>query len=120
MTRIEQIKKDYLSLKARVSYMITLAFLYLSQTIVYANGGKLGSSKLGTGTKQLIEDATSWMIIIAPLVGTLVVIYFFVRKGMSEEMDHRKWQDRINIAIISTVGAFLASVIINLAISYYK
>jgi len=89
-----------------------------NEVIILAN--KIESSKIGTGTKQLISDLTKWLTILAPIVGAVCIAYFLVRKGMSDEMDHKKWNTRTTVAIISTVGAVLAAVIVNLVVSYYQ
>jgi len=80
----------------------------------------IGSSKIAKGTEKLLQDATAWLMIIAPVVTVLAVIYFLIRKGMSEELDHKKWNTRIIVALISCIGAVLAAVIVNLLISYYQ
>jgi len=98
------------------------AFLSLWAVIgaapAYASG--IGGSKLATGTEQLIKDITSWLLIIAPLVTVVAVIYYFIRKTVSDEMDHKKWNTRISTAIICCIGVVAASLVINLIIGYYK
>ena len=53
---------------------------------IYA--GQIGQSKLATGTEQLVKDATAWLLVIAPLVTVIAVIYYLIRKTISDEMDH--------------------------------
>lgn len=77
------------------------------------------SSKVATGTKSLITDIGKWLLIIAPIAGTLVCVYFFIRRGAADEMDQKKWNDRIKTAIISTIGAVVISGLIVLLASYY-
>jgi hypothetical protein len=48
------------------------------------------------------------------------VIYYFIRKSMADEMDHRKWDSRITTAIICCIGVVSASLIINVLVSYYQ
>jgi hypothetical protein len=47
----------------------------------------IGTSKLATGTEKLIKDVTSWLLIVAPLVTVVAVIYYLIRKSVSDEMD---------------------------------
>jgi nitric oxide reductase large subunit len=82
--------------------------------------GDIGSSKLATGTEKLIKDVTSWLLIVAPLVTVVAVIYYLIRKTVSDEMDHKKWNTRISTAIICCIGVVAASLIINLIVSYYQ
>lgn len=84
----------------------------------YAVG--ISNSKIATGTQKLISDATSWLLVIAPTVTVLLIIYYLIRKGMSDEMEHKKWNSRIMVAIVSCVGAVVASVLINVLVSYYQ
>jgi len=87
---------------------------------VPAYADDIGKSKLATGTEQLIKDVTSWLLIVAPLVTVVAVIYYFIRKTVSDEMDHKKWNTRISTAIICCIGVVAASLIINIIVSYYK
>jgi len=59
---------------------------FLLALTVYA--GQIGQSKLATGTEQLVKDATAWLLVIAPLVTVIAVIYYLIRKTISDEMDH--------------------------------
>lgn len=91
-------------------------FLYGMQR-VYAAG--ISDSKIATGTQQLISDLTTWLMILAPVSAGALIIYFFIRRSAADEMDQRKWNNRITTAIISCIGAVLGSVILNLIIGYY-
>ncbi len=103
--------------KFRFLFAFILGVILNMQTVL---AGEIGSSKLAKGTEKLIGDATTWALIVAPIITILVVIYFFIRKGMSEEHDHKRWNDRVIVAIVSCVFAVLASVVVNLVLGYYK
>lgn len=77
------------------------------------------SSKIATGTIKLIQDLTNWGLILAPIIGALFVIYFFIRRGAADEADQKQWNKRIGVALVSTVGAVLATAIIQLVVKYY-
>ncbi len=85
---------------------------------IYA--GDIGGSKLATGTEKLVTDATAWLLVIAPLVTVIAVIYYFIRKTVADEMDHKKWNTRITTAIICCIGVVAASIIINVIVGYYQ
>ena len=103
----------------RVSFFVSMAITaFLMAQPVFA--GAIGSSKLATGTESLIKDATTWLLVVAPLVTVVAVIYYFIRKTVSDEMDHKKWDSRISTAIICCIGVVAASLIINLIIGYYQ
>lgn len=80
----------------------------------------VSNSVLAIGTEKLITDLTNWLLILAPIVTILMVGYYFFRKGASDEMDGKRWDNRIKIAIISCVGVMLTSGLINLIMSYYR
>lgn len=107
-----------LAYKARYAAMLaaTAVFMQMTTVTAYAN---IQGSKLGTGLQKLINDLTSYLMVIAPIAMVVFLIYFFIRKGMADEMDQKKWNSRIITAVISCVGAFLAAVIIQLAQDYF-
>jgi hypothetical protein len=85
---------------------------------VYASG--IDDTTLATGTQKLLEDVTGWLLIIAPVITVVAVIIFFIRRGISDEMDHKRWSNRITTAIISCVCVVTASVVIRVILSYYN
>lgn len=107
------------SLKNKITSVIaTVAAVTATlTTTVHAN---IASSKIATGTVKLVSDATSWLLVIAPSVSVLLIIYYLIRKGMSDEMEHKKWNSRIIVTIVSCIGAVVASVLINVLVGYYK
>ena len=98
----------------------TIMSLWAFMWTVPAYAADIGTSKLATGTEKLVKDLTSWLLIVAPLVTVVAVIYYFIRKTIADEMDHKKWNTRISTAIICCIGVVVASLIINLIVSYYQ
>jgi Na+/H+ antiporter NhaA len=97
-----------------------IMFIAFAQSVfAEQGGGTFGESQIAEGTKKLITDVTNWALVIAPLAGIICVIYFFIRRGAADETDQRKWNNRIVVAIVSTIGAVLATSIISLVTSYY-
>lgn len=94
-----------------------IIFLMNART-AYANG--IRDSKLATGTEKLIGDATTWLMVLAPVVAGLLIIYFCVRRSAADEMDQKKWNNRIVVAIVSCIGAVIGSATLNIIISYYQ
>lgn len=84
------------------------------------NGGALASSKAVTGTKALLGDISNILLVVAPLVGTACIVYFAVRHGAADEMDQKKWKQRIIVAVVSIIVAVIASALINVLIGYYQ
>lgn len=113
---IDTLKKAAYRVRYAAVLAATTLFMQMTTVTAYAN---VGSSKLGTGLQKLINDLTSYLMIIAPIAMVVFMIYFFIRKGMADEMDQKKWNSRIITAVISCVGAFLAAAIIQLAKDYF-
>ncbi|MFB5678085.1 Mbov_0395 family pilin-like conjugal transfer protein [Paenibacillus terreus] len=93
-------------------------FFFSSVSSVFASDIK--GSKLATGTEKLINDVTTWLMILSPVVSGVLIIYFFIRRSAADEMDQKKWNNRIVAAIISCIGAVLGSATLNIIIGYYK
>ncbi|MGN0305565.1 MAG: hypothetical protein ACI4D2_05350, partial [Lachnospiraceae bacterium] len=64
-----------------VSAAFVLFFCMAQQ--VYAS--TISESKLAKGTEQLISDATTWLMILAPVVAGLLIIYFCIRRSAADE-----------------------------------
>ena len=49
-----------------------------------------------------------------------MVVYCLIRRNMADEMDHKKWQQRMTVSLVSGIGAIAASSVINILASYYQ
>lgn len=96
---------------------ITAAMFSISSAS--AEGG-LQESVAYTGTMKMLNDASGALLVAAPVVGIVCVIYFAIRHGAADEMDQKKWKQRIIVAIISVIVAVLAAAIISTITSYYS
>ena len=112
--------KKYLKKLGQWVKKSSIAFYILLLTSTTAYAGEVGDSKLATGTEELINDLTIWLMILAPIVGIVLIIYFFIRRSASDEMDMKKWNNRITTAIISVIGAVITAATLNLIIGYYS
>jgi ABC-type molybdate transport system permease subunit len=95
----------------------TLGVMMMSTVPVMAD--TVQDSQIVKGTEKLIQDVTTWLMVLAPIVGVLLIIYFFIRRSASDEIDQKKWNNRIVTVIVSVIGAVLASATLNLIIGYY-
>lgn len=98
-------------------FIFLLIFTIIPNTVL-ADG--IRNSKLATGTEKLLNDLEDYLPIIAGSVGAVIVIYLFIRRAGADEMDKKKWTDRIHTAIFSTIGAVVGATIVSVFISYYK
>lgn len=116
-------KDGYLKLKwcwkkASVG-LSTLVFFIMTATPVMAEGN-IENSEIVVGTKNLINDVTNWLMVLAPVVAGLLIIYFCIRRSAADEVDQKKWNNRIVVAIVSCIGAVLGSATLNLILGYYS
>ena len=99
--------------------LITVAFSFMAATPVMAEGN-IENSEIVVGTKNLINDVTNWLMVLAPVIAGLLIIYFCIRRSAADEMDQKKWNNRIVVAIVSCIGAVLGSATLNLILGYYS
>lgn len=86
---------------------------------VPASASELTSSKIYTGTAQLVADVTLALTILCPTVCGLFALGFAIRRGMADQQDGKMWSHRIFTAIICGVAGGLISGVITLIASYY-
>jgi len=98
--------------------VLSLVFVLRFTLPVYASG--ISGSKIATGTEKLIGDVTTWLMVLAPVAAGLLIIYFCIRRSAADEMDTKKWNNRIIVAVVSCIGAILGSATLNIIIGYYK
>jgi hypothetical protein len=103
----------------KLSGVMLSAFIMFAMTIPASASGVSGSP-IVTGTERLIGDVTTWLMVLAPIVAGLLIIYFCIRRSAADEMDVKKWNTRIIAAIVSCIGAIVGSATLNLIIGYYN
>lgn len=104
--------------KFSVMFLTTIYYVILQSQTAFATG--VSDSKLATGTVKLIGDVTTWLMVLAPIAAGLLIIYFCIRRSAADEMDQKKWNNRIVVAVVSCIGAILGSATLNMIIGYYK
>lgn len=100
--------------------LTAITLFLINAGTVYAGTSGISESKLAKGTEKLIDDATKWLLVLAPIVGGLLIIYFCIRRAAADEMDQKKWNNRIVVTIVSCIGAVIGSATLNIIIGYYK
>jgi ABC-type molybdate transport system permease subunit len=118
--KMQKIKRFLRRLRSRL--LTCAAMVYIALLIpqsAYA-ADDVSNSKIVKGTEKLISDVTTWLMVLAPIVSGLLIIYFCIRRSAADEMDQKKWNNRIVVAIVSCIGAVLGSATLNLILGYYK
>lgn len=106
--------------KAAATISAAFSMLMLNISAFAAGTGGLETSKVVTGTQKLLDDITNVLLILAPVVAAACIIYFAIRHSGADEMDQKKWKQRMIVAAVSAVVAVLASALVKLLISYYQ
>lgn len=109
LTVIERLYKLAWTFAGAASIFVTPAF---------AAGGLLDST-LATGLKNLLNDVSSFLVILSPVFGGAAAVYFLIRRSMADEQDGKLWEKRIKNAIICGAGGMLVSGVIALVTSYF-
>ena len=91
-----------------------------AMSAVPASAAGVGDSNIVKGTEKLIGDVTTWLMVLAPVVAGMLIIYFCIRRSAADEMDQKKWNNRIVVAVVSCIGAVLGAATLNLILGYYK
>lgn len=81
--------------------------------------GNIAGSQIGVGMKNMLNDASSFLLVLCPLAGGVAAVYFIIRRGVADEQDGKMWTRRITIAIVCGVAGFLVSGAIKLIASYF-
>lgn len=79
----------------------------------------LQSSVIFTGTQKLLNDLSTILLVLAPIVCIVLLVSFSIVKAGANEMDEVKWGKRQRNVVICVLIAMLASTIIKLLLSYY-
>jgi len=109
-------KKKHLDWKTAGQILLPLVMLVLLQIPAAAD---IANSTLGTGTKKLISDASTYLMVLCPIAGAMAGGYFFIRRSMADRQDGKEWNDRIKVAILCGVGGCLINGVIALLSSYF-
>ena len=91
-----------------------------AMSAVTASAAGVNDSNIVKGTEKLIGDVTTWLMILAPVVAGMLIIYFCIRRSAADEMDQKKWNNRIVVAVVSCIGAVLGAATLNLILGYYR
>lgn len=102
-------------IKRMVSMTCTSLLLFTN----YCFAG-VADSNIAKGTTNLLNDISSWLLIIAPIVTVVFIGYYLLRKSTSDEMDAKRWDSRIKVAIFCCIGVVVASGLITTITNYYK
>ncbi len=105
--------------RRRLRVFLLMLIATFNNIPVYA-ATNVADSKIAKGTERLIQDLTTWLMVLAPVAAGLLIIYFFIRRSAADELDQKKWNNRIVVSIVSCVGAVLGSAILSLIIGYYQ
>lgn len=104
--------------KITVIMMNMITCFLMAQNHVYAGG--IGSSKLFTGTKSMLNDMKTPLIGLSSVIGIVMIIYNLIRMKMSDDMDTKMYKKRIGIILVCMVLVVSVVALVPTILSYYK
>lgn len=85
---------------------------------VSASGG-LQNSTIYTGMQNLLNDLSTVLMVLCPIIGGVAALYFVIRRSMADEQDGKTWTKRMTTSIICGVAGMLISGLISLLSGYF-
>ena len=104
--------------KITVIMMNMITCFLMAQNHVYAGG--IGSSKLFTGTKRMLNDMKKPLIGLSSAIGVVMIIYNLIRMKMGDDVDTKMYKKRIGIILGCLVLVVSVVALVPTILSYYK
>lgn len=82
--------------------------------------GAVSGDALKNAVIRLLNDVIMWLWLIAPVVAIVMIIILFMKKSVASEQEQLAYNNRIKTVIVSVLGAYLASFLIKLLLSYFS
>lgn len=112
--------KKFKGFKKTMSIILVLVMLMSTLTFAFAENS-LQKTKFAKGTENLINDTTTWLLVIVPLAAILGIIYCVIKKiGADDEMAYKTWDKKIKIILGSAILGETASAMIKVILAYYQ
>ncbi len=109
--RKENLKRQLLTVSMTAATLITPAL---------ATGGAIAESTIGKGLINLVKDTTFYLTILGPLTGTLMAVYFLIRRNVADEdTDKVMYKKRAISAGVGGIAVGLVNGIITLISGYF-
>ena len=99
--------------KITVIMMNMITCFLMAQNHVYAGG--IGSSKLFTGTKSMLNDMKTPLIGLSSVIGIVMIIYNLIRMKMADDVDTKMFIILVCMVLVVSVAALVPTIL-----SYYK
>lgn len=104
----------------RAVMIYCMVVFFMAKIDIFAGENKFSNSKLATGTMSLLNDVTTWLMGLIPILGGLLALYFFGRKSAANEQEQHIWDKRLKVTGGCIIGGTVASSIITVVTSYYQ
>jgi type IV secretory pathway VirB2 component (pilin) len=111
-------KKLWEILRLRMHFLASMA-VFLMAWPVFAGTPSGGLGTLAAGTGRLISDLQTWIMWAAPIIAVIALVYCGIRRAMSDEMESKRWWQRILVIIVSTIVILVANGLIGVLRGYY-
>lgn len=99
-------------------FVFVTTIIILNPELIYAGG--LSSSKAVTGTKNLLQDATKVVTILAPIVAGVMAGWNGLKLSSADDDEVKPIKKKIKICVIGGVVALIGGTMIQVILNYYK
>ena len=103
----------------RISAMLSLTVMMFMMSITAFAEGDLAGSVIVTGTKKLIQDATTVLTGLGIAVAVVGAAYFLIRRAIADEQDKKQWNGRIITCVVSGIGVAIVSSLVAVIAGYF-
>ena len=101
--------------KQKLASLLLFISILMTATPIFA-----AENVLVTGTKNLIKDATTWVMILIPSSAGAVIAYVsWTKKGTEEPAEIASKNKLIKKYIVAAIIGMLSTAIVKLVLSYY-
>lgn len=104
----------------RFKMFIASLIVVVGFRIHYAYASSIQGSSLFKGTQKLLQDVSSALLIIAPIVAGVCGIYFGIRLAMADEQDKKTWANRLKVLGVGFILTITITALIGVIATYYK
>lgn len=101
----------------KIRNVLILLFIVLISNVCFASG--VGNLSLYTGTMKMLNDVTTMLLAVFPVVAVVLIVIFNICKSSAEQQEQQMWGKRIRTVVISLIIGECSAGLISWITSYY-
>lgn len=104
--------------KIKKLLLAIILFTLINAINIFASG--IQGTSLYTGTMHLLNDGTTALLVILPVAGALLFIWFQIKKMGADQNEQPMWSKRQKIVLTGIISGETIVAVINTLVSYYR